>query len=272
MTSSTVASSVEANPIAVSPPSEVDTRMGFGTGTLVVLRRELSAYFDSSIAYICATVFLLLASSIFMNSFFLNAVVDMSEFFRTLPFLLVLFIPAITMRSWSEEHAQGTFELVMTLPLRSAQVVLGKYLASLFFYLMILMGSLPLVIMLVVLGSPDLGLVFSSYLGAVLLGAFFLALGLFLSGLTREQIVAFVLSNFGCALFVLSGQEKVVEVLDGLTPQWQLGTWLYESVSVLPHYESFCLGVVSLGDLCYFGLLTVFFLVMNQITLHLSRP
>jgi ABC-2 type transport system permease protein len=92
-----------------------------------------------------------------------------------------------------------------------------------------------------------------------------------MSGITREQIVAFVLTTFVCALFVLSGHEKVVEVLDGLAPEWQVGTWLYESVSVMPHYDSFCQGVVSVGDVMFFMLLSVFFLAMNEITLRLSR-
>jgi ABC-type transport system involved in multi-copper enzyme maturation permease subunit len=244
---------------------------GFLAGVRVVFARETGAYFDSAIAYVYAAVFLLLAHGIFMNSFFLESVLDLGEYFRVLPFLLALFVPAITMRSWAEERSQGTFELIMTLPLRSFAIVLGKYLAALAFYLAVLAGSLPLVLMLLFLGKPDLGLIASSFAGAVLLGALFLAIGLFISGLTREQIVAFVLSTFACALLVLSGQEKVVEVLDGLAPRWQAGTWLYESVSVLPHYESFCRGVVSLADTAYFAITSAFFLVMNEITLRLAR-
>src|SRR5262245_49316142 len=241
--------------------TKVEPRRGF-TGVIggirVVFRRELGAYFDSSIAYVYAAVFLLLAHGIFMNGFFLEGVLEMGGYFRALPFLLALFIPAITMRSWAEERSQGTFELIMTLPLRSFEIVLGKYLAALVFYLCVLAGSAPIVGMLLWLGHPDLGLIASSSIGGALLGAFFLSLGLFVSGLTREQIVAFVLCTFACAIFVLSGQEKVVEVLDGLAPTWQLGTWLYESVSVLPHYESFCRGVVSLGDAAYFALTSAF--------------
>lgn len=240
-------------------------------GVHTIFRRETAAYFDSSIAYVYASVFLLLSSSIFMNGFFLESVLEMGEYFRMLPFLLALFIPAITMRSWAEERSQGTFELIMTLPVRSIDIVLGKYLAALVFYLAVLAGSLPLVAMLLWLGKPDVGLIVSSYLGAALLGAFFLSLGLFLSGLTREQIVAFVLTVFACALFVLSGQDKVVEVLDGLAPAWQVGTWLKDSVSVLPHYNSFLAGVVSLADIGYFALTSAFFLLMNEITLRFTK-
>jgi len=246
-------------------------RRGFFRGVRVVLDREVAAYFDSSIAYVYASCFLLLAHAIFMNGFFLESVLEMGAYFRTLPFLLALFVPAITMRTWAEERSHGTFELIMTLPLRASEAVLGKYLASLVFYAAVLAGSGPIVLMLLWLGDPDLGLLASSYIGALLLGAFFLALGIFLSGLTREQIVAFVSTTFACALFVLSGHDRVVEVLDGLSPAWQLGTWLYESVSVLPHYESFCRGVVSLADGVYFVLLSSLFLVMNELTLRITR-
>ncbi len=240
-------------------------------GTGVVFRREVAAYFDSSIAYVYGSVFLLLSSAVFMNGFFLESVVDMSAYFRWLPFLLALFMPAITMRSWSEERAQGTIELLLTLPFRPAQLVLGKYLAGLLFYLVVLAGSFPIVVMLLALGRPDLGIVASSYLGAVLLGALFLALGVFVSALTREQIVAFVVGTFACALFVLSGESEVVEVLDGLARERQIGTFLYESFSVLPHYEAFCRGVVSLGDAAYFATLTALFLVLNERSVR-SRP
>jgi ABC-2 type transport system permease protein len=244
---------------------------GFASGIWVVVKREMGAYFDSPIAYIYATVFLVLSSTTFMNSFFLDSIVDMSAYFDLLPFLLIPFVPAMTMRTWAEEHAQHTFELLMTLPLRSLQVVLGKYAAALLFYLLILAGTTPIVIMLVWLGSPDLGLIFSSYLGALFLGAFFLSFGLFLSGLTHNQIVAFVLATLMGFAFVVSGHEKVVAVLDGLSPGWQLGTWLFESLSVMPHYESFTRGVLGLGSALYFLLMIGFFVWMNEVTLRRNR-
>lgn len=243
----------------------------FLAGTRVVFARELEAYFDSPIAYIYATVFLVLSCTTFMNAFFLNAVVDMSPYFEVLPFLLIPFIPAITMRSWAEERAQNTFELLMTLPLHAFQVVLGKYSAALCFYLLVLLGSLPLVAMLAWLGDPDEGVILSSYLGALCLGGLFLSFGLFASGLTRDQIVAFVLAALLGFLFVFTGHDKVVEVVDGLTPTWQLGTWLYESVSVMPHYQAFGRGVVGLAHLLYFGLMSGFFIWMNQLALQRSK-
>jgi len=244
---------------------------GFRAGTLAVAQREFRAYFDSPIAYITASAFLVLSGSIFMNSFFLNGVVDMGAFFKSLPILIALFIPAITMRTWSEEYARGTFEILMALPLRPYTIVLGKYLAALTFYSVILAGSVPIVVMLYTLGTPNLGVIIASYVGSLLLGGFFLSLGCFLSGLTREQIVSYVLTTFVGSIFVVSGMPQVVDVVDGLFPTLQIGTWLYESVSVMPHYESFCRGVIGVGDLLYFSLMVGFFLVMNEMTLKLSR-
>ena len=249
-----------------------DADSGVATGGIrVVWSRELLTYFDSAIAYIYATVFLVLSGTTFMNSFFLDAVVDMSSYFEFLPFLLIPFVPAITMRTWAEERAQNTFELIMTLPLRPYQLVLGKYLAALSFYAIVLLGSLPIVVMLLALGRPDLGLIVSGYLGALLLGALFLAAGLFASGLTRDQIVAFVLAGLLGFFFVFTGHEKVVEVVDGLAPAWQLGTWLYETVSIMPHYRAFLRGLIGLDHLIYFILMSGFFLWMNQLTLQRSK-
>lgn len=243
----------------------------FWRGVGTVAGRETGAYFDSPIAYVSAAVFLVLAGTVFMNSFFLRGLVDMSPYFDTLPFLLVPFLPALTMRGWAEERAQHTFELVMTLPLHPLQLVLGKYLAALGFYFLILAGSLPVVVMLLFLGEPDLGVILSSYLGAALLGALFLALGLFVSALSRDQIVAFVLAASLGFFFVFSGHEKVVEILDGLAPAWQAGTWLYESVSVMPHYAAFGRGIIGLAHLLYFVLLSAFFVWMNEIALRRSK-
>ena len=243
----------------------------YAEGVLVVCGRELEAYFDSPIAYICATVFLILSGTTFMNSFFLAGVVDMSPYFEVLPFLLIPFIPALSMRTWAEERAQHTFELLMTLPLDASQLVLGKYLAALGFYLIVLAGSLPIVAMLCWLGDPDLGLIIANYLGAGALGAFFLAFGVFVSCLTRNQIVAFVLAALIGFFFVFSGHEQVVEVLDGLSPAWQVGTWLSESVSVLPHYQAFGRGVVALADGLYFLLMSGFFLWANDLVLRRSK-
>ena len=240
-------------------------------GTGVILGREWGTVFDAPIAYVFATVFLALSCAIFMNSFFLDGVLEMRAYFEVLPYLLMAFAPAITMRIWAEERAQHTFELLMTFPMQPGQIVIGKFLSALAFYSIVLCGTLPIPIMLFWLGSPDLGLLFANYSGAFFLGALFLAFGMFASGLTRDQVVAFVLAALIGAIFVLSAHEKVVVILDGLSPGWQMGTRVYASLSVGPHLAEFARGVISMSSLLYFALMTAFFLWMNALSLTRSR-
>lgn len=243
-------------------------RLPLATGVHLVARRELGAFFDSPIAYITAAAFLVLTGLSFMNSFFLAGVVDMTPFFDRLPFLLIPFVPAVTMRTWSEEHAQGTVELLLTLPLDTAQLVLGKFVAALLYYALVLAGTAPIVVMLLWLGGPDLGMIASGYVGALLLGALFLAFGQFLSSLTHNQIVAFALAALLAAVLVFSGHPQVVEVVDGLAPTWQPGSALASMLSCLPPYEAFVGGLLSLGHLLYFVLLSALFLWLTLVGLR----
>jgi len=247
------------------------TAAEFGHGLRVITARELAAYFDSTIAYVYTIAFLLLSHSIFMNDFFLAGVVDMSGYFELLPLLLVFFVPAVTMRLWAEERKHRTAELLLTLPVTPIQAVLGKYLAALTLYGLFLAGSLPIVVMLLALGDPDLGLIFSGYLGLFLFGSLFLAFGEFFSSLTSEQIVAFVAATLLGCILLLTGNAGVVAVLDGLWPSFALGTLLYESVSVMPHYEAFVRGAVRLDSLAYFFGCSAVFLWMNAFVLERDR-
>jgi len=229
-------------------------------GVLVVAARELAGSFDSRIAYVTTIAFVVLANSIFMNEFFLTGTVDMNGYFDLMPLLLPVFLPAITMRLLAEERKQRTLEMLLTMPIRPLQAVLGKYLAALALYVLLLAGSLPIVAMLLALGDPDLGLLLGGYLGMFCFGAQFLAVGMFLSSLCSDQIVAFVSTSVSVFLFVLLGDERVVAVLDGLFPASQPGTWLYERVSVMPHYEALVHGVLGVPALLYFAGFSALFL------------
>ena len=237
-------------------------------GISVIFRRECAAAFDSPIAYIFAIVFLLLTCGVFMNEFFLVSLVQMESYFEFLPFVLIVFVPTLSMRLWAEDRKHNTYELLITLPLTSAQLILGKYLASLFIYALVLLGSLPIVVMLYALGTPDGGRILASYAGALLFGGLILAFGQFLSGLTKDQIVAYLLTLMGAALLFLSGHELLTGVLDGLWPSRLAGTFIRERFSALPHYESFTRGIIDLRSLLYFVLLSAAFLGMNRHTIE----
>jgi ABC-type transport system involved in multi-copper enzyme maturation permease subunit len=234
--------------------------------TMTIFRREFAAYFNSPIAYIFIIAFLVLNSGLFMTGFFLNGVADLRAFFGNLPIFLIFFIPAVSMRLWAEDKRIGTFELLMTLPMRAMDVMLGKYLAALAFYLVALAGTLPLVIMVGALGNPDMGAIASGYVGAVFLGALYLAIGTFTSGLMRDQISAVILGIMACFLIFILGVPGVAATVDGWVPG--LGSLLQHYLGLSDHFEMMLRGVISLGNLAYFVGLTAVFLTLNTLWLE----
>jgi ABC-2 type transport system permease protein len=195
----------------------------------------------------------------------------MSGFFDLLPLLLAFFLPALSMRLWAEERKSRTIELLFTLPIRPLQAVLGKYLAALALYGLFLACTLPIPLMLEVLGTPDRGAIFCGYLGLVAFGALFLALGGLCSALARDQIVAFVASTLCGFALVLTGEERVASVLDGLAPALALGSLLREHVSVLPPYGEFVRGIVRLSATTYFALFSGLLVWATALVLERDR-
>ncbi|RKZ19234.1 ABC transporter [bacterium] len=235
-------------------------------GTVTIFRREFAAYFNSPIAYIFIIAFLVLNAGLFMTGFFLNGAADLRGLFANLPFFLIFFIPAVSMRLWAEDKRLGTFELLMTLPLRAGEIMLGKYLAALTFYLVALAGTLPLAIMVRALGNPDLGALASSYLGAVLLGALYLGIGTFTSGLMRDQISAVILGIMACFLIFILGVPTVAATIDGWVGGF--GSFLQQYVGLSAHYDMMLRGVVTAVDLVYFLGMTTVFLMLNTLWLE----
>ncbi|MCM8801143.1 MAG: Gldg family protein [Candidatus Omnitrophica bacterium] len=228
---------------------------------LVILKRELNSYFNSAIAYIYLIVFIVINNLLFMSRYFLIGKAEMTFYFNSLPFILFIFIPAITMRLWAEERKHNTFELLLTFPLRSHELVLGKFFASLIFYLIALLSTITVPITLYLTGKPDLGAILSGYLGSFMIGMFFLAIGIFISGLTKEQIVAFVLTTLSCFIFFFIGTDFFAFLLDG----WfaGLGTFIKNYIGSAVHFNSFNRGVVDLRDIIYFSVTTSVFLLLN---------
>ena len=236
-----------------------------------IARRELSAYFTSAIAYITIIVFLSLTVGLYMAPFFTVLSADMRVFFTILPIVLCVFLPAVSMRLWAEERKQNTWEMLLTFPIRAYEMTLGKFFASMLFYLSALTGTLVLPVMLVLLGNPDLGPIFGAYLGSLLLGAFFLSLGLFVSAMCRDQIVAFMLTLLACFGFYLAGTEFVVTLAEAAWPG--LGTLLAEVVGVTQHYLTFTRGLLVLGDVLFFLIWTLVWLLLNSLFLGIrNRP
>jgi len=169
------------------------------------------------------------------------------------------------MRLWAEENKLGTIELLMTLPMKTSEIVLGKFFASFTFFLVALGGTLTIPIMLYSLGKPDTGPILSGYLGMVLGGALFLSIGIFISGLFKDQIVAFIVTLFICSILCLSGWGFFPSLLDNLHPG--LGEFAYQHIGLTRHFEDIGRGVISISDIYYFISFTILFLYMNVYSL-----
>ncbi|ANM28486.1 hypothetical protein ABI59_00860 [Acidobacteria bacterium Mor1] len=232
-----------------------------------VARRELNAYFDSPIAYVFLTVFFVAALFTFfnINAFFSRGVADLRGLFDSIPFLMVLLVPALTMRLWAEETRQGTFEMLVTLPARDRELVLGKFLAS--WGLLAIGLALTLILPFTVsfMGDLDWGPVIGGYVGALLLGAAYLAVGQFVSATTENQILAFILAMVVC--FVLYGIG--VDAFTNLLPDRTAA--LFRSLGTGSRFESIARGVIDLRDLAYYASISGFFLAASVATLKIRR-
>lgn len=231
--------------------------------SLGIAKREFGVYFDSPIAYIFLVVFLVTTTwNFFFNKFFfLAGQATMREFFAFLPTLYLFFIPAITMRLWAEERRAGTEELLMTLPLKPWEIVFGKFLAATSLLAIALLCSLPLAITVDALGPLDWGPVVGGYVGALLLGAASLSVGLFVSSLTRNQIIAFILTVATLVVFHFLGSTDLQLWLhQGLVP------WA-DYASLSSHYEAATRGVIDLRDVIFYLGYAGLFLYLNAAVL-----
>ncbi|MCP4643133.1 MAG: ABC transporter permease subunit [bacterium] len=230
---------------------------------LTIFRRDLASYFKSPVGYIFMIVFLLISVGLYITSFFTFPMADMRGYFANLPILMCVFIPAVTMRVWAEERKENTWEMLLTFPMRGRELVLGKFFATVVFFALTLLATISVPIMLAWLGNPDNGTILSGYLGTLLLGAFFLSIGIFFSGLCKDQIVAFVVTLLACFAVFLLGTNFIAAFIDDAVPG--LGSLLSQLVGMMDHYGSFTRGVIEVGDVLYFVAWTSLFLVLNSL-------
>ena len=242
---------------------------------LSIMRRDLAAYFTSPIGYIYIMVFVTVSVGLFVTGFFGSQLmtVDIRPFFDNLPLFLCVLVPAITMRVWAEERKENTWEMLLTFPMRAYELVIGKYLASMIFFGIAVFATVTVPWMLIRLGNPDAGVIFSGYVGIMLLGSMFFALGIFFSGFFKDQIVAFVVTLLACFLLFLVGLPFIASFIDGYFGSFKLGSILSELVGFFTHLSSFTRGVIDVSSVLYFVVWTVVFLTLNVMYIDgRSRP
>lgn len=232
---------------------------------ITIARREFLSYLFSPIAYVAMTLFLLAAGFLFRKDFEPGQPAVMRTIFEWMVWLLVVIIPLLCMGLIAQEWASGTIETLMTAPVDEADVVIGKFLGSFLLFALLLVPTLFYVIMLLIFAKPDLGPIFSGYLGILLVGALFISIGLFCSSLTKSQIVAAVTTT--AILFVIT-----------ILPWWVGGeatlSGFWRNVAeqtVFRRYTDFAKGIIDIGNFVFFVATTGVFLFLTTKVLESRR-
>ncbi|MEZ5446514.1 MAG: ABC transporter permease subunit [Gammaproteobacteria bacterium] len=238
---------------------------------LSIFKRELRGYFATPVAYVFIVIFLFLTGifTFYIGGFFERGQADLEPFFRFHPWLYLFLIPAISMRLWSEERKSGTIELLMTLPVTLGEAVLGKFLAAWCFTAIALTLTFPMWITVNYLGDPDNTVILFGYLGSLLMAGGFLAIGSCISALTKNQVIAFVISVVICFLIILSGYSIVLDFFRAWAPQPVVDA--IGSFSFLTHFDSIKKGVIDARDVLYFGTLIAFWLYANTLVINVKK-
>ena len=233
------------------------------TRTFQIFKKELRDYFVSPIAYIVICIFLLITGWFFFSTFFIFNQANLRSFFTLLPLTFSFVIPAVTMRLFAEELHSGSYEMLLTLPVRLSDIVLGKFLAGAAFVAIMLVPTLVYGLSISFIGDLDWGPVAGGYIGAILLGAAYSAVGVFASSLTKNQIVAFITGMVIC--FALTLFDKVVfffppQVVD-----------VFTQIAAGYHFENISKGILDTRDVLYFASVIFAFLYGAHLVMQEKR-
>ena len=223
----------------------------------IIARREFTAYFTSPIAYVYLTAFLVVCSWIFFRSFFLIGQADMRIFFGIMPWIFLFFVPAVAMGKWAEERREGTLELICTLPVRDCDIVIAKFAAGLGLIAAALLLTLPIPLSIAGIGDLDWGPVVGGYLGLLFLGGAYLSIGLVVSALTENQIIAFIAGVVASFTALMIGSPLIVSDSSALTAR------ALQYMGLGMHFDSIARGVVDSRDIVYYLSVIGFFLFLN---------
>ncbi len=237
----------------------------------IIIRRELVSTFTSPVAYVFLVIFLLLNGffTFTAGGFFERGEASLASFFMWHPWLYLVLVPAVGMRVWAEERRSGTLELLLTLPISAWQAIIAKFLASWIFLAVGLALTFPVVITVNVLGDPDNGQIFTGYLGSLLLAGAYLAITCMTSAMTRNQVVAFIVSVVLCLFLILAGFNPITDLLT----RWASPGFVdaVAAFSVMTHFDGFQKGVIALRDLVFFLSVMGFALFATGVVLRNHR-
>jgi ABC-2 type transport system permease protein len=236
----------------------------------VLFKRELASYFTTPIAYVFIVIFLFLSGvfTFYLGNFFDRGQADLLPFFTFHPWLYLFLIPALAMRLWADERKSSTIELLLTLPITIIEAVLGKFLAAWAFTAIALVMTFPMWMSVNYLGQPDNTVIMAGYLGSLLMAGAFLAIGSCMSALTKNQVIAFVITAVVCLAFILSGFPLVLDFFSW-APQIIVQT--ISSFSFLTHFNAISKGVIDLRDIIYFFSLIAFWLFATAILIEMKK-
>jgi ABC-2 type transport system permease protein len=230
---------------------------------LVISRREIRTYFNSPVAYIVVSAFTILTGYLFFTQLFLEKQADMRGFFNIMPLMFMFMVPAITMRLLADEKSSGTLELLITMPVRDWEVVVGKFLAAMALLCTAVGLTLAFALTVRALGPLDRGPAIGGYIGLVLMGGAYASIGVMASSLTRNSIVSFILA------FVISFGLYLLGRLTQFLPQAWQGLVAYLSID--GHFENIGRGVIDSRDLIYYFSVIAVGLLVATLSLESRR-
>ena len=228
-----------------------------------IFQKELRSYFNSPVAYIVIVVFLVILGWFFTSGIFIANISSLRTVFETTPFLLLFFAPAITMRLISEEKKSGTLELLLTKPVKEYEIIAGKFLAAWVLYFFTLLPTLSYYLTVALLGTLDVGPVIGGYLGLFFVGAVFLAIGVFGSSITENQVVGFIVSFL--IVFILFMLDKILLYVPASLAS------ILEYLSIDYHFSNIARGIIDSRDVFYYLSTIVFTLLLGTISLQKRR-
>lgn len=236
-----------------------------------IFKRELLSYFATPLAYIFIVIFLI-ANGLFtfeMGGFFLRGQADLLPFFSFHPWLYLFMVPAIAMSLWADERKTGTIELLMTLPIKLSDAVIGKFLAAWALTGIALALTFPIWITVNYLGDPDNGVIFAAYLGSWLMAGGFLAIGSCMSACTKNPVIAFILTVSICFLFVIMGSPILLNAFPDWLPQFLVDS--LSAMGFLTHFDSISKGVLDIRDILFFAGFTAAWLTASAIVIEMKK-